>query len=181
MPSKGTSRYASNWNHDGIRPSRRDDIVSMAYVLIYFRLGRLPQQGKKLANRSKNFCAVGAMKKLTTASELCKGLSPQFRIFVKMANNMKFEEKPDYNGLKSLLQSIVQGKENSQLEYDWLGKSTFWQGLTFSKESEAKREEKMQSVRGKKRKLSHGVPPYKTRMTTRPPSNRSTAGTRWHN
>ena len=38
---KGTSRYTSICNHYGMRLFTRDDIESLAYVLIYFILGRL--------------------------------------------------------------------------------------------------------------------------------------------
>ena len=119
----GTVRYASINSQIGIEQSRRDDVESLGYVLVYLALGRLPwmRVGKE---KGKGHIAKVLEKKLITPPEiLCKKLPRQFAFFFQYLRKLKFEERPDYNMIKCLFGELFLSKfdihKNEMFSYDW--------------------------------------------------------------
>jgi len=100
----GTMRYISTHIHEGNVYSRRDDIISILYVIIYLLKGRLPWCGLKVEPNDKRTKAeiVFEMKKRTTISDLCEGLPAIFERMLTYAYKIEFDDKPDYIYLKRL-------------------------------------------------------------------------------
>jgi len=69
----GTARYCSIGTHEGIEQSRRDDMESIGYVLIYFIKGILPWQGLKCRQHEDHYTKIFEKKKITSLEELCRG------------------------------------------------------------------------------------------------------------
>jgi serine/threonine protein kinase len=118
----GTVRYASINAHLGIEQSRRDDLEGIGYVLVYFYLGRLPWQNK--TDKGKPLTQKITEKKLTTPPELlCKKMPREFSYYFHYCKNLKFEDRPDYNSLKSMFAELLNSRMKihnlKELVYDW--------------------------------------------------------------
>ncbi|XP_030464584.1 casein kinase 1-like protein HD16 [Syzygium oleosum] len=101
---RGTVRYASVHAHLGRTASRRDDLESLAYTLIFLLRGRLPWQGYQGENKGFLVCK----KKMATSPEtLCCFCPVPFRQFVEHVVNLKFDEEPKYARYISLFDGII--------------------------------------------------------------------------
>lgn len=92
----GTFRFASLNAHQGIELSRRDDLISLGYTLVYLLKGSLPWQGLQIHNRAAKNKQVAALKRTTSVSALCDGCPAEFRWYFKYCQQLRFERRPDY-------------------------------------------------------------------------------------
>lgn len=114
----GTPRYSSLNVHMGFEPSRRDDLESVGYMLIYFLKGKLPWQGAKKQKGIDHSKTIGRIKLYTSLEKLCDGLPNCFIEYLKYCRKMEFEETPDYVYLTNLFLQCV--SDNSlNLQYSW--------------------------------------------------------------
>eukprot|EP00268_Persea_americana_P032745 TRINITY_DN3229_c0_g1_i3.p1 TRINITY_DN3229_c0_g1~~TRINITY_DN3229_c0_g1_i3.p1 ORF type:complete len:765 (+),score=115.17 TRINITY_DN3229_c0_g1_i3:52-2346(+) len=101
---RGTVRYASVHAHLGRTGSRRDDLESLAYTLIFLLKGRLPWQGYQGENKGFLVCK----KKMATSPDvLCNCCPLPFKQFAEYVVNLKFDEEPNYAKYVSLFDGIV--------------------------------------------------------------------------
>ena len=116
----GTARYASINALSGCEQSRRDDLESIAYMLIYFLKGRLPWQGLKVANKEERYSKILEKKKSISIKELCTGAPREMETFVSYVKNLEFTEVPNYDYLRQLLKNMISKiKETIDFFYDW--------------------------------------------------------------
>ncbi|KAK7791213.1 hypothetical protein R5R35_009248 [Gryllus longicercus] len=102
----GTARYASINTHLGIEQSRRDDLESLGYVLMYFNRGSLPWQGLKAATKRQKYERISEKKMSTPIEELCKGYPGEFPTYLNYCRALRFEERPDYSYLRQLFRNL---------------------------------------------------------------------------
>ncbi|XVE51916.1 hypothetical protein DITRI_Ditri02bG0078800 [Diplodiscus trichospermus] len=116
----GTARYASMNTHLGIEQSRRDDLESLGYVLMYFLRGSLPWQGLKAGNKKQKYEKISEKKVSTSIEALCRGYPTEFASYFHYCRSLRFEDKPDYSYLKRLFRDLFI-REGFQFDYvfDW--------------------------------------------------------------
>jgi casein kinase I family protein HRR25 len=100
--------------------ARRDDLESLAYVLIYFLRGQLPWQGFKAVTKKEKYDRITAKKVTTPPDLLCRGLPNEFGIFLNYCRALNFDDNPDYSYLRKLFRKLFV-REGYQYDYlfDW--------------------------------------------------------------
>lgn len=116
----GTARYASINTHLGIEQSRRDDMESLGYILMYFVTGTLPWQGLRAATKQQKYERISEKKMATPIEVLCKGAPCEFATYLNYCRSLRFEEKPDYSYLRQLFRNLfhIQGFTYDYV-FDW--------------------------------------------------------------
>ncbi|XP_061500653.1 casein kinase I [Anopheles gambiae] len=118
----GTARYASLSSHLGIELSRRDDMESIGYVMVYFRRGSLPWQGLQGVNKFQRNERIMEKKLATSIEDLCAGLPEEFGSYLQYCRSMSFDEQPDYQYWISTFREVLSANElKYDLIFDWHG------------------------------------------------------------
>jgi len=117
----GTARYASIHALEEMEQSRRDDLESTGYVLMYFLRGNLPWQGLKIKTKDNRYQKILDKKKTTTSEELCKNFPIEFKEYIDYTRNLGYTESPDYDKLRKNFINVVTKtlKEEFDFIYDW--------------------------------------------------------------
>ena len=116
----GTARYASISTHLGIEQSRRDDMESLGFVLMYFLRGSLPWQGLKANTKKQKYQRILERKQSTHPEVLCKSYPNEFREYFAHCCSLGFDDRPDYRYLRRLFKDLFErsGFEDNCV-YDW--------------------------------------------------------------
>ncbi|XP_031477219.1 casein kinase 1-like protein 3 [Nymphaea colorata] len=116
----GTARYASCNTHIGIEQSRRDDLESLGYVLLYFLRGSLPWQGLRAATKKQKYDKICEKKVSTPIEVLCKSYPVEFASYLHYCHSLTFDQRPDYGFLKRLFRDLFT-REGYEFDYvfDW--------------------------------------------------------------
>ncbi|UYV77400.1 CSNK1A1 [Cordylochernes scorpioides] len=116
----GTPRYASIHTHQGVEQSRRDDLESLGYVVMYFNLGTLPWQGLRAATKKQKYEKIYEKKMSIPTDILCKDFYPEFTLYLNYCRGLRYAEEPDYNYVRQLFRTLFRTL-NYRYDYvfDW--------------------------------------------------------------
>ena len=93
----GTRRYMSINTHQGLSGSRRDDIESFGYIMMFLYHGILPWQNQK------------SMKDVVMIKQDIKWSTEtigEFMLIIMYARNLGFTDKPNYSYIRNVLNNL---------------------------------------------------------------------------
>lgn len=98
----GSVPFASRNALEGGTLSRRDDLESLAYMIVFLMKG-LPWRDGARKEAREDVLSVWQVKRDLDVKRLCEGLPQEVTNFVKQVRKLGFEEHPPYDKLRSLL------------------------------------------------------------------------------
>lgn len=166
----GSLLYSSANAQRGMQQSRKDDLESIGYVLLFIFKGKLPWDLENLENldlmnlnEKDAYLKTYRMKKFMPVEKLCRDCPVELEEYFKYVKSLKFDKEPNYDKLRNLFINILK-KESAPfdnietLNFSWIEKG-------------------MERSRSKKRYKSRGkIRLYNTIMKTL--ENRLTANKR---
>ena len=148
----GTARYASRNALRGKRLSRRDDIESFIYMVLYFLAKKLPWQGLKAKNVGEKYKKIYEYKNKFNYQSFCRNYPKEIIDLFEYVYSLAFTEKPSYKYIREKFQKILE--ENNLYVKDlfsWMDKKTYNDYLSKSRralsESKNKNNENKSMIR----------------------------------
>ena len=100
----GNFKFASPNIIRGKESSRRDDLISLGYMLIYLFRKKLPWDD---SFNNSNFYELVNLKDTNANGKLFKNVPPEFVDYIKYTRNLKFDQDPNYDYLRTLLNHVI--------------------------------------------------------------------------
>ena len=117
----GTPRYCSINALRGAEQSRRDDLESLFYVILYFFRGSVPWQNLKIKSRNERFNKINEIKKKIDYKILCNNLPEELYKFGIYVKSLKFEQEPNYKYMQKLFYLILEKmNEIDDDKFSWI-------------------------------------------------------------
>lgn len=116
----GTQRFASIAAHSNHQQSRKDDLESMFYVLMYLYSGNLPWQSINYSNKKEKIKKIKQYKLKFNVAKLYPELPREFNILYKYVINLDFQDKPHYSSLKTMFIKLYESLGYTNHNMQWV-------------------------------------------------------------
>ena len=104
----GNIKFSSPNVLKGKESSRRDDLISIGYLLIYLFKKELPWDYSSNENSNcLNYYEILYLKDTNANGKLFRNIPPELVEYINYTRNLKFEQDPDYPYLRSLFNKII--------------------------------------------------------------------------
>ena len=122
----GTARYASRNALRGKCLSRRDDIESFMYMILYFLAKKLPWQGLKAKNMGEKYKKIYNYKKDFNYKSFCKNYPIEITNLFDYVYSLAFNEKPSYQYMREMFKKILE-QNNLFIKdfFSWMDKKEY--------------------------------------------------------
>eukprot|EP00667_Euglena_gracilis_P010160 EG_transcript_10342 len=133
----GTPWFCSINAHDGCELSRRDDLESLFYVLVYLLRGHLPWQ--RIQNKETAQWNANIRQLKVDSTAILEQLPPEFTAFYHHVRGLDFKQKPPYHTLRRLLLQLFErhGYINDN-RFDWIATKDTWKSPAADPQCEPK-------------------------------------------
>ena len=109
----GTIDYISLNVHRGMTPSRRDDLESVGYMLVYLLCGTLPWIKKTPSCDNISEEEIYKIKASCQLWDVCNDIPGEFILFIQYCRRLDYSENPNYIYLGQLLMNLFNLKNYS--------------------------------------------------------------------
>lgn len=100
--------------------SRRDDMESLGYLMVYLLCGSLPWKKIKATTKERKLELIQEMKEKISTSDLCDGLPKEFATYFDHVRSLQFGDKPRYTYLRRIFNNLFSRKGFKwDYVYDW--------------------------------------------------------------
>lgn len=101
----GTPKWCSFYIEGGVTPARRDDVISLSYILLFMIYGTLPWSSIDSVSASEKRDSRRELKSVQNILSLVDDIA--LYGFIKSCYELAFEEEPDYGALNDILKNNI--------------------------------------------------------------------------
>ena len=121
----GTLKYASSNVLQGKEASRRDDLISLGFTLLFLYKRNLPWESNwKKLNKITYLYMINS-KQTFDSGKLFENLPDEMVVFLKYIQNLRFDQDPDYAYMKGCFQNILtkMSLNMNKINFSWINQN----------------------------------------------------------